>query len=330
MNTEMAGEAEGRQDRGTTYVYAYTVLSCLFLWIGATSPAMAWGPVAHAVIGQLVEDDLLKDHEGLRRLLTSFQQPAQRQPLKQALLGTDPPALGQVLRVLANWPDVQRGQPGMLPADPQRHYVNLPHRARYTRAQHCPDGVCSIETLLQQRAILADRQAPLPKRAVALAWVAHLVGDMHQPLHAGKEKDRGGNLTCVAWMGQPSESVIVDGKKGCSGANLHAVWDSKILDAATGFLHPDEAPAFAQQLRPFLLLVRTSESPLTARTEAEWRAVVERWHSETQALILQDDVYPRGNHVEDCYVQSHYRTVRLQVLRAAVRLAAMLRQALQP
>jgi hypothetical protein len=36
--------------------------------------------------------------------------------------------------------------------DEQRHYINLPFTARYTRAQHCPDGVCS-RTLLEQRAI---------------------------------------------------------------------------------------------------------------------------------------------------------------------------------
>ena len=81
---------------------------------------------------------------------------------------------------------------------------------------------------------------------VALAWVAHLVGDMHQPLHAGQLEDRGGNLTCVAWMGEPSQRIVSDGKVTCSGANLHAVWDTKLLEAATGFMQPDDAPVLAQ------------------------------------------------------------------------------------
>ena len=67
-----------------------------------------------------------------------------------------------------------------------------------------------------------------------------------------------------------------------------------------------------------------------ARTEAEWRTVVERWHSETQALILQMDIYPHGNVIDDCYIQQHYRTIRLQMLRAAVRLAALLQRTLNP
>jgi hypothetical protein len=306
------------------------VLSCLFIWLHLASLAVAWGPVAHAVIGQLAEDALLEHDVGLQALLSSLQAPAQRQPVTTALLGKEPPAPGQALRFFANWPDVQKRQPGMLPDDDRRHYVNLPHEARYNRRQHCPDGACSLETLLEQRAILADRRAALPRRAVALAWVVHLVGDMHQPLHAGKGEDRGGNLTCVTWMGQPSSLVFNEGHAHCSGANLHTVWDRDIIEAVTRFTHPDEAPAFARQLRPFLPGVQAMEPPLTARTEAQWRSVVERWHTETQALIVHNEIYPRHGHVDAAYGQRHYPTVRRQVLRAAIRLAAMLHLTLQP
>jgi hypothetical protein len=158
--------------------------------------------------------------------------------------------------------------------------------------------------------------------------VAHLVGDIHQPLHAGQLEDRGGNLTCVAWMGEPSQRISNDGKVTCSGANLHAVWDSKLLEAATGFVHPDDAPVLAQQLRPLWRRVQAAEPPLTARTSAEWRAVVEGWHNEAQALITREHIYPPDGAVGPAYLQRHYPTVRLQVLRAAARLAAMLRQSM--
>jgi hypothetical protein len=316
--------------RGKKDVYARITLSFLCICMGPASYAVAWGPVAHAVIGQLAEDELRQHHAGLQNLLARWQHPGQRQQVKQALLGLEPPAPGQALRVLANWPDEKRGQPGMLPFDMQRHYLNLPHQALYNRARHCPDGVCSLETLLQQRAILADRHAPLSQRAVALAWVVHLVGDMHQPLHAGKEEDRGGNLTCVTWRGEPSEPITVEGRKTCSGGNLHAIWDSKILEVETGISHPDEAPTLAWQLAHFLPPVKASEPPLTARTEAEWRLVVERWHTETQKLILLENIYPPENYVDYRYVQRHYLTIRRQLLRAAVRLAAMLHQTLRP
>jgi hypothetical protein len=178
------------------------LLSGVLFWLSQATPALGWGALAHAVIGQLVEADLLQHDTPLLALLGPVRDPLQHQQVRDALLGMEPPEPGKALRVLANWPDWYKRQPGMLTADDQRHYVNLPFTARYNRSQHCPDGLCSLETLLEQRAILADRQVPLPQRAVALAWVAHLVGDMHQPLHAGKAEDRGGNLTCVAWIGR--------------------------------------------------------------------------------------------------------------------------------
>ena len=309
--------------------YICAVLSGILLWLSQATPALAWGAVAHAVIGQLAEDALTNDTQ-LLTLLRRFRDPTQYRQVTEALLGTEPPVPGQALQILANWPDVHKREPGMLPSDDQRHYINLPLTAHYNRTQYCADGVCSIETLLAQRAVLANRQAPLPQRAVALAWVAHLIGDMHQPLHAGKAEDRGGNLTCVAWMGEPSRLETVDGKTSCTGANLHAVWDSQLIEAMTGFVHPDDAPALAQQLRPWWQRVRAAEPPVTARTPAEWRAVVERWHNETHALILRDGLYPLDGSIDSAYLHRHYPTARLQLLRAAVRLAALIRQSLQP
>jgi hypothetical protein len=125
-------------------------------------------------------------------------------------------------------------------------------------------------------------------------------------------------------MGEPSRLVTVHGETRCSGENLHALWDSAIIEVITGFRHPEEAPALAQQLQPYLHLVQASEPPLTAQTNAEWRAVVERWHTETQALILLGDIYAYTPNLGRRYAQSHYRTIRLQLLRAAVRLAALL------
>jgi hypothetical protein len=125
---------------------------------------------------------------------------------------------------------------------------------------------------------------------------------MHQPLHAGQEADRGGNLTCTAWMGEPSHLIDINGQKKCSGENLHVVWDSKILAVRTGGSYPDNITALSRGFARLLPPVQAAEPALKAHTAAEWRTVVERWHSETQALILQMDIYPHGNVIDDCYV----------------------------
>jgi len=69
--------------------------------------------------------------------------------------------------------------------------------------------------------MLADASLPMPERAVALCWVLHLIGDIHQPLHAGSlysptlfaDGDRGGNR------------ITTD------NGNLHARWDRALTDS---------------------------------------------------------------------------------------------------
>ncbi len=71
------------------------------------------------------------------------------------------------------------------------------------------------------RSVLKDASAKPEMRAIALCWIAHLVGDLHQPLHCATlvttdpNGDRGGNDFHV-----PTET---------STQNLHAIWDD-ILD----------------------------------------------------------------------------------------------------
>jgi hypothetical protein len=103
-----------------------------------------------------------------------------------------------------------------------------------------------------------------------------------------------------------------------------------MLEAVTGVSHPDNIAALSRGFARLLPPIQDAEPALRARSEAEWRTVVERWHSETQALILQTGIYPPDNNINERYVQQHYRTLRRQVLRAAVRLAALLQRSLNP
>jgi hypothetical protein len=50
----------------------------------------------------------------------------------------------------------------------------------------------------------------------ALRAIAHLIGDVHQPLHCGRGTDMGGNMVQVKWFYRKS--------------NLHRVWDSEMID----------------------------------------------------------------------------------------------------
>jgi len=61
-----------------------------------------------------------------------------------------------------------------------------------------------------------DKSKAIEERRFALRLLIHCVQDMHQPLHVGDNKDKGGNLTQVRWFDR--------------GSNMHRVWDSGIIE----------------------------------------------------------------------------------------------------
>ncbi|MDF2177166.1 S1/P1 nuclease [Aliiglaciecola sp. CAU 1673] len=117
----------------------------------------------------------------------------------------------------ANWPDVLRDTKaiGYEHTGPW-HFVNLPRDAlNFDRARDCvkPCIVSALEDMIKQL------QDPDPdKQFEALAFVSHLVGDIHQPLHVSYAFDRGGNDYQV----KVDEEMI----------NLHHYWDTVVLRGA--------------------------------------------------------------------------------------------------
>jgi hypothetical protein len=72
----------------------------------------------------------------------------------------------------------------------------------------------NILTALAENESMMKKQGDSERKAVALAWLFHLVGDIHQPLHTAQlftvdfpQGDRGGNEICVrvTQVGQPMD-----------------------------------------------------------------------------------------------------------------------------
>ena len=104
------------------------------------------------------------------------------------------------------------------------HYVNIPiHPAPdepsdYDATRDCPNDACVVAKIEQFERVLADRQVSQRQRLEALKYLVHFVGDVHQPLHTSNDHDRGGNEVPVTFMGRQT--------------NLHAVWDTGIIEPA--------------------------------------------------------------------------------------------------
>jgi len=180
------------------------------------------------------------------------------------------------------------------------HYVDIPLQAtRYDAARDCRvqdgEGDCALAEIDRLVATLRNRQAPAVDRAQALKFLVHFIGDIHCPLHASDDHDKGGNQVGVTLVNQAT--------------NLHAVWDSGLIQLA-GYT----VTSLTRELERANLPVPAGGTPTGWVMEAHEvaRAVAYRMPSDR---VLRHD-----------YQEASLAAVRLQVWRGGVRLARVLNE----
>jgi hypothetical protein len=179
-----------------------------------------------------------------------------------------------------------------------------------TLASNGPAEDCAIDKIEQFQAELAAPGTDAEERLVALKFILHMVGDLHQPLHSSDNHDRGGNDVKVIVAGFPHK-----GKD-----ELHGFWDAQFVDAIA-----TPPPALADQLL----------AQITPDDAREWaRGAPADWATEAFA-ISKTDVYgnpplsaDRVQQLDANYVDTAEVDVRLQLSRAGIRLASLLNKAL--
>lgn len=99
----------------------------------------------------------------------------------------------------------------------------------YLIADHAPKGD-ALQALFFLEGILKSPRSTKEQKMFAVRYIAHIVGDIHMPLHIGSGLDTGGNSCFVKWKGQ-EEKVFhnADGDVKVP-MNLHIVWDDQIPD----------------------------------------------------------------------------------------------------
>ncbi|WP_407352543.1 S1/P1 nuclease [Luteimonas sp. R10] len=253
-----------------------------FLLLAA--PASAWGPRGHRLVAELAAAALT---------------PSARAQVDLLLQGEPEPTLAGV----ANWADELRANdPDLGRRSAKWHYVNIGESGcEYVAARDCPDGDCVVEAIRTQATILADRSQPLPARRQALKFVVHFVGDVHQPMHAGHARDKGGNTVQLS---------IPDGSRDGRGSNLHALWDSGL------FRDLGESEArHAARLRALPGIVAGSADPAD-------------WARESCRIVLRPGVYPPRARLDPRYIDTWRPVAERQVALGGRRLAALLNDAL--
>ena len=154
----------------------------------------------------------------------------------------DPPA--DIMAAVASWADDVR----TARKNGAWHFINIPRRVtkRTKIGPWCPEiwpaasgkeaKGCVVDAIEHFAKILADNSGNDSDRAEALRYLIHFVGDIHQPLHAIDDSDRGGNCDPVHFAG------------GANATNLHSVWDTRLLTAEMNKDSYRDTAAFAAGL----------------------------------------------------------------------------------
>jgi hypothetical protein len=172
--------------------YIVIVAVCL----AAPYRTLAWGMLGHRVVGGVAE-----------RYLTTKTKAA----LKK-MLGNESVAMA------ANWADFVKSDKkyGYLGA---WHYINLPAGMTqqklfdYLQKDTSTDAYTKLNFIIKE---LKSGKAPKSTKVLYLKMLIHLVGDIHQPMHAARPEDRGGNAMKLYWFN--------------SSTNLHRLWDEQLVE----------------------------------------------------------------------------------------------------
>ncbi|MBW7908711.1 MAG: S1/P1 nuclease [Kiritimatiellae bacterium] len=270
---------------------AWLALAAILIHLGAPS-AKAWGPKGHRVVAHIAELRLSEDaHRALSQILEAHEQISDN--------------------YICNWPDYVRRD---MPETGPWHFVDIPFEATsYDPKRDCPDGQCIIYQIDEMAKIVADTTKPLADRHVALRFLVHMLGDIHQPLHCIEyDLDRGGNERLVNFPGQSQP------------ARLHAVWDSHLVTAAMGALGALE---YADKLN----------EKISNRRARHWaKGTAEDWALDSHD-IAHDHAYsvlPEKNgpplDLDNEYVKANKKIVEVQLMKGGIRLATLLNRILEP
>lgn len=247
--------------------------------LALSAPAYAWGPIGHRITGAIADENLSGVARANVRVLTGSEDLAEA----------------------ATWPDDQKSNPAPFwqkQASPW-HYVTVREGDDY-QASDAPAEGDAMTALNRFTVTLRDPMASIEDKRLALRFVIHIIGDLHQPLHAGGGDDRGGNDFKVTWFGKAS--------------NLHSVWDSGMVEQRS-LSYSEYAGWLSRSITPEQTIAWTDPTPSV-------------WIRES--IALRKTIYPTDTNLSWDYAYQHRGELDDRLKRAGIRIAAYLNRIFDP
>jgi hypothetical protein len=238
--------------------------------------ALAWGQTGHRIVGRAAIDML-------------------DETAAEALAGILGEVSAETLDAACNWPDTVRETPEWEWSAPL-HYVNIPrHSLHYERERDCRDGLCVSQGIMKYADELGRPGLGAERKWQAFAFLCHLVGDLHQPLHAGFRDDRGANHVEITYRGE--------------SWNLHQFWDSVVI---------------RERLSDEETMVGSLASHCIHSARGSWNpAQVAAWTDQSHALVIES-AYPAQPDISEKFADTSWLITQEQWQDASIRLALIL------
>jgi hypothetical protein len=249
------------------------LIASALLAVSSMQQAHAWGQTGHRVTGAIAEQYLTDEAKAA---------------IKQLLPN-------ESLAEASTYADEMRSNPGEFWQKEARpyHYVTVP-KGKHYHDVGAPEEGDAFTALQKFSKIVKDETAPLEERQRALRFIVHIIGDLHQPLHAGNGTDKGGNDVKLEFFWDDS--------------NLHRVWDSGLIDR--------------RQLS-FTEWTQWLSEKITPEQAAAWSTIDPLVYIAESAAI-RDTIYPETERLSWDYLYQHLPTATVRLQEGGVRIAAHL------
>ena len=233
-----------------------------------------WGATGHRAIGEVASKHLSrKASKAIERLLE-----------------------GESLAFVSTYADEIRSDSQYNSYAP-RHYVNMPFDKTYQDIPHKDEGDI-VQAINHCIAVLKNPESSKADQKFFLKLLVHFIGDLHQPMHVGREEDKGGNDIKMTWFGD--------------NTNLHRAWDSDIIDS-------------------YQMSYTELSINLPRLTKAEVKMIqgapLMTWVEESHDLVK--GIYentPAESRLSYNYREQYIGLVRTQIQKGGLRLAAVLNE----
>lgn len=158
-----------------------------------------------------------------------------------------------------------------------------------------------LRAILRAEDTLRDSATTSAQKKLALQFLIHFIGDIHQPLHLGYRADTGGNEVAVKWFGKT--------------VDLHSLWDNGLIKTILQKEIAKEKPTEDD----FIQILKT---PSPDQLNIWNKTSTMDWFQES--LTARTEAYKGYSGDNDIYYKKMSPMIKQRILQAGYRLAHLL------